>query len=253
VPESTVNDQPPAPSDQSTATRNLVSMSDAARRLGLDKGLVSRQVREFGIPVVDGPKRGGGSTKLIDLDAYVAARAQHLDPYKRRGKAADRDRANDNAAAGDAGDSVAGAGADGEPAGEDQDAPSSNGSGDDAQPRSPDVAPRRGAGQVPAPANEATRHKKLQADKLELELRRQSGELLERAEVEEHLMTAFRTLRDGLLSLSNKLAANLAQTSDTVEVRRELDTAHRELLAQLANDLEAMIPATERPGLENAA
>ena len=59
---------------------DIVTVTEAARRLGVDKALVSRQVRRFGLM---------GEDKRFSMSAYEAARARGLNPLMRRDRPID--------------------------------------------------------------------------------------------------------------------------------------------------------------------
>ena len=64
-----------------------------------------------------------------------------------------------------------------------------------------------------------------------------AGELLDRAEVAKFIATSFTMIRDGLLSLPDRLAGVLAGVDETAEVRRMLMTDVRALLEKLARQV----------------
>lgn len=61
---------------------DIVTVTEAARRLGVDKSLVSRQVRKFGLM---------GEDKRFSMSAYQQARARGLNPLMRRDRPIDAD------------------------------------------------------------------------------------------------------------------------------------------------------------------
>jgi len=188
--------------DQPNSDR--VTVSQAARVLGLNKSSVSRQVGKLGIDRDDQGR--------FSLAAYRAARGADLNPLMRRQPAAPAESTP----------------TDGRPASDIADE-------SDAPPE-----PARRPGLVSA----QTAHKALQAKRLELEIAKEEGRLVERVEVRSAVMTASRLLRDAMLGLPSRLAGDLAGMTDAVEIRDLLDRHIRDHLATLTESLK---PLTEQP------
>lgn len=180
-----------------------VGIKEAARRLGFDKSLISRQVGKFGI--------ARDSDGKFDIDELLAARARSGNPLMRRESA----------------------GAD-SPAADLLDGVAANDAVEQDASRAKDAAAQ--------PVNAATRHKELQSEKLELELRQAKGELVEIVEVQEAFMTAMRKLRDTFLGLSSRVAGELTSMNDAGEIRKRLDTEIRGALDTVAKELDVYNP-----------
>lgn len=67
-------------SQRTEIVSDIVTVTEAARRLGVDKALVSRQVRRFGLM---------GEDKRFSMSAYEQARARGLNPLMRRDRPID--------------------------------------------------------------------------------------------------------------------------------------------------------------------
>lgn len=188
--------------------RELVTVSEAARQLGIDKSVVSRQVRKLGI--------AKDRTGRFGFDEYVARRERELNPMMARG-------------------------------------------GGMADPASP--AARAGAnetrrhdvGAVNVGQNANNELKRLQAQKLQLELAERAGDLIDRAAVTAQLQTATRTLRDTLLGLPNRLAGDLASMTDVAEIKTRLDAEIRKTLETLAAGFAELAAPENEPRESEAA
>lgn len=80
----------------------------------------------------------------------------------------------------------------------------------------------------------STAHKALQAQKLQMELDKERGLLISRAEVNDQLFTASRALREVLLSLPERLSGELAMLDDPAAVQAYLDKAINSALSAIA-------------------
>ena len=118
------------------------------------------------------------------------------------------------------------------------------------------------------PAEEAsyaavrTRREAAEAQRAELALAKELGNVIEREPAVTAVFTAFRALRDGGLVIGRKLAANVAAMHDAREVQAAIDAAQRELfdtfsrrtlpalLARLAGPETAQPPAEEAEAAE---
>ena len=190
-------------------TTDLVTVSQAARRLGLNKSSVSRQVRSLGL--------GRDELGRFSLAQYHAARQADLNPLMRRrpGQATTLSEPLSIDEADDGLDDLAARAS----------APPS--------PPPPPVAPppesERGRGLVRAHAA----HKTLQAKKLQIEIDKEENRLVERTAVRAAVMDGSRMLRDALLGLPARLAGDLAGMTDAGEIRALLDRHIRDQLATL--------------------
>ncbi len=177
---------------------DIVTVTEAARRLGVDKALVSRQVRKFGLM---------GEDKRFSMLAYEEARVRGLNPLMRRDRPIDSDLLQH----------VDAVSTDATPA------PTSSAA---------TIAPPSSV------VSAVAEHKQLQAEMLRLQIARERGELVDRGEVDEAYMTAGRALRDAMLALPARVAQEIVGITDAVEVRRVLEARVREALATLAATLE---------------
>lgn len=170
---------------------DIVTVTEAARRLGVDKALVSRQVKKFGLM---------GEGKRFSFAAYEQARARGLNPLMRR------------------------------------DRPLDDGLLSRVETVSTDASPT--VEPSPSVVSAVAEHKNLQAELLRLQIARQRGELVSRAEVDEAYMTAGRAVRDAMLALPARVAQEIVGMTDPIAVKRVLDQRVREAMDALAAALE---------------
>ncbi|HQT38703.1 MAG TPA: hypothetical protein PK231_04700 [Acidocella sp.] len=107
-----------------------------------------------------------------------------------------------------------------------------------------------GAGTNPPPADEindsapyaksAAREKFYKAELAKIELKIQTGELVDKAEVERNNFTTFRILRDNILNVPDRLAAILANETDRHKVHMALSNELKKALRQTADALHAI-------------
>lgn len=180
---------PPPPAE-------FVTITEAARRLGIDKSVVSRQANKF-----DVVKNERGQ---IDFGDYVAKRGDGLNPSMARGP--------EGIAMGGQGYGAPGHGSG-------ADAPSGNGG-----------AQRRNSALVQA----STALKAIQAEDARLDLEERKGLLIRRADVADQLIQVSRALRDELIGLPNRVAAELAALNDPDAVRLLLEERLETALAALS-------------------
>lgn len=181
----------------------LVTVSEAARRLGVDKGLISRQVKRWGLK----PEGAG----RFDLAAYESLRRNALSPIaggRRRVASPARE------------------------------------VGAEGPLLAPAVAPAPAG--VGAIVTATTEHKSLQADLLRLELDERRGRVVARADVSEAIETVSRQLRDRLLAIGARVAAELG-SAEGARVKVAIDKAVRGALDELVDGL-ARALAGEVPG-----
>ena len=107
----------------------------------------------------------------------------------------------------------------------------------DERARGLDRSRQRGAGDG-AHLAQSTNLKRLQADRLELRIARERGELVRRVDVERALTTAGQKIRDAALAVPARAAQDLAGVTDPVEIKRILAEHMRAFLDAYANDLE---------------
>jgi len=176
-----------------------VAVREAARRLGLDPSVVSRQAAKWNVP------RGEGGS--IDLEAYQAARAQNVEPA-RQGSHAGRLMGDAPAAA--------------EPA------------------EAPAAGSQVAGGSLYMRAKSA--REVHQARLTELQLKRELGELVDKAEVASDGAEAGRVLKEHLLTLPARVAADLAAETDPRLIEDRLER-------EIEGALEAMFRATSNGGL----
>lgn len=173
-------------------TAEYITLTEAGRRLGIDKSVVSRQATKLGVAKNE---RG-----LIDYGDYVAKRGEGLNPSMARG------------------DSSIAMGGPGYGTGADTPAPSGGG------------AQRRNSALVQA----STALKAIQAEDARLDLEERKGLLIRRADVADQLIQVSRALRDELIGLPNRVAAELAALNDPDAVRLLLEERLETALASLA-------------------
>ncbi|MFQ5510176.1 MAG: hypothetical protein ACE5FN_12710, partial [Leptospirillia bacterium] len=83
---------------------------------------------------------------------------------------------------------------------------------------------------------EKARLTKLTADKLEIEIARQTGELVDAAAVEKEAFAAGRQVRDRLMKIPDKISPELATLDDSHTIRNRLLAEFREVLEGLASE-----------------
>ena len=69
-----------------------------------------------------------------------------------------------------------------------------------------------------------------------LDFEERSGKLISRDEIQVVAFNRFRTFRDGMLNLPDRLAAVLAAESDSIKVHEILTTEIRKALLEFADD-----------------
>lgn len=84
----------------------------------------------------------------------------------------------------------------------------------------------------------STNLRRLQADRLELRIARERGELVRRADVVRALTTAGQKIRDAFLAVPAGLAQDLVGISDVATAKAIIDERLRSTLNAYANDLE---------------
>ncbi len=184
-----------------------LTVTEVAVRVGVHKSTVSRQANAAGLV---------GSDRLIDLDAYVALRAQSIDPaLQTTGTTAARIR-------------PAAAPAPLNPA---------------------DSAPIPGPAE-PLPdaiAVERLRRMRLDNEAAEEARRIRRGELVEAAHIAAETEEAFRRVRDLLLDLPRDVAEDCARLGDATAIeallRQALKTRLREAAETLATEAELVVAA----------
>lgn len=83
---------------------------------------------------------------------------------------------------------------------------------------------------------ERARLTRLTADKLELEIARQTGQLVDAAAVKKEAFSAGRQVRDRLMKIPDKLSPELATMDDAHAIRHRLLAEFREVLEALASE-----------------
>ncbi|MFQ5510185.1 MAG: terminase small subunit, Nu1 [Leptospirillia bacterium] len=83
---------------------------------------------------------------------------------------------------------------------------------------------------------EKARLTKLTADKLEIEISRQTGQLVDAAAVKKEAFTAGRQVRDRLMKIPDKISPELATMDDGHAIRNRLLAEFREVLEGLASE-----------------
>lgn len=204
-------------------TSDLVTVSQAARQLGLNKSSVSRQVRTLGL--------GRDELGRFSLAQYHAARQADLNPLMRRrpGRVAALSEPLTLEEADEGLEAIA--------------ARASALPPPPAAPGPDRTESERGRGLVRAHAA----HKTLQAKKLQLEIDKEEGRLIERAEVRAAVMTGSRMLRDALLGLPARLAGDLAGMTDAGEIRALLDRHIRDQLGTLIEGFNTLTGGPTNP------
>jgi hypothetical protein len=178
-----------------------MSVSDAARELGVNKSTVSRQVSTLGVV-----KNETG--KLIDYNDLVAKRGSDLQPQMARtGQTADAYQSGD----------LGGFGA----------APSAT---------SMPVGTTKRGGLTAA----STALKVIQAQTAKLDLEERQNKIAQRSEIRELGQTATRTLRDELLGISPRIRHQLASMTDPAEIGAKLDAEITAALNNLVAQLERL-------------
>ena len=84
--------------------------------------------------------------------------------------------------------------------------------------------------------SEKARLTKLTADKLEIEIARQTGQLVDAAAVKREAFTCGRQVRDRLMKIPDKLSPELATLDDAHAIRARLLGEFREVLEGLASE-----------------
>ena len=107
----------------------------------------------------------------------------------------------------------------------------------EARARGLDRSRQAGAGDG-AHLAQSTNLKRLQADRLELRIARERGELVRKVDVVRALTTAGQKIRDAALAVPARAAQDLAGVTDPVEIKRILAEHMRAFLDAYANDLE---------------
>lgn len=118
-----------------------------------------------------------------------------------------------------------------------------------ARGRKPNATPP-GADINPPPADEpndnapyaksAAREKFYKAELAKIELKIQTGELVDKAEMDRNNFTAFRILRDNILNVPDRLAAILANETDRHKVHMALSNELKKALHKTADALQAI-------------
>jgi len=165
----------------------FITITEAARRLNVNKSTVSRQVKKLDV-ATDGDDR-------IDFGDYLAKRQGGVNPLMSR-------RADGIAMGGEGTDANSPILEDAVPAGR-------------AAPRAPS---RQGTYNSASAAL-----KVIQAEKAKLELDRERGLLIDKQMVADLLVSAARGLRDALQSMPGRLGAELAALDDPSQVRSILE------------------------------
>lgn len=103
---------------------------------------------------------------------------------------------------------------------------------------------------VPQSENEglnaaSARLKAIQADQAQIELDKEKGLIVYRADVEQTLSEASRALRDSLLGIPARAAPELAAVNDPAEIERALGRIIRESLEALARSFASLAAAPE--------
>ena len=98
-------------------------------------------------------------------------------------------------------------------------------------------------------AAEQLRYEKARADKMELEVTKRRGELVEISKIAKIVEQEYAAVRAGLLAIPVKLAIPLATINDATEVKNELENAVNEVLEELSAD--SNYEKTEHDGEED--
>lgn len=187
----------------------LMTLTDAARELGVHKSTISRQVAAGQIP-----NRGTARAPMVDVDEARRARDESLDPSKQRGP-----------------DAPLFAPERGE-GGEDLD--------DDAGADSlPGPAPARGGARSTGELNYLrvrTAREAYAAKQAQLDYEREAGQLCDRAEVQDAFYELGQGLRDGLERRAHSLAQRLAGMTDIAAIRAVIAAEDEALLKRLTDD-----------------
>lgn len=89
-------------------------------------------------------------------------------------------------------------------------------------------------------AKSAAREKFYKAELAKIELKIQTGELVDKAEADRNNFTAFRILRDNILNVPDRLAAILANETDRHKVHMALSNELKKALHKTAGALQAI-------------
>lgn len=187
----------------------LVTVSEAASALGLNKSTVSRQVQKLGIRK--------DSRGRFPLAVYKAARGDELNPLMRRNK--------------------------GEPFSH-LDEPGEDVPGEAAP--APSSAGRNGNGKATL-SNAATAEKAWGAKLKQLDYETKLGRVVERAEVEAVLFETGRRLRDAVLAVPNDIAEQLAAETDKRKCKKILRDALVQALVEVGRELRPAAGAGDGP------
>lgn len=202
-----------------------VGVSEAARRLGVHKSTVSRQVREGKIP-----NRGTRELPLVDVEEARRARAANLDHAKRRGGRSPLYAAGGASALGPAGPS----GEAGPP-----EVPFASAELAAVSP-SADVAEPAGNPSAPAPGMfvQARAERELwNARRAARDYARENALLVGRAGVEEAMTRAARLLGQRVIAGLASLAGRLAGMSDERTIAALLREEATQMLARAGEDI----------------
>jgi len=197
----------------------LVSVSEAARRLGINKSTVSRQVRQLGQARPDGK---------VDLAAYTKAR-EGLNPLMARGHGVLGYEA-----------SLA------EPSGNEAATRSAN-LNDDA-PREPTAADKARAGLAQAHVAE----KAIKARTAALTLHEKESKLAPIAEVRRAFDGLAKLMQERLARRNRELAERFAVSAEVAQIESWLDEADRIVLAEIAREARGMLAARQAGADPNA-